>query len=124
VTWRRPRPRIRPDLTSLIDVVFMLLIFLIVAAQFDRQGELDVALPRDDRASSTDTRLIVTVKADAVLIGGVAVAGDPGIEAARRSSRVVLQADASVPYDKVFHVLSSLSKAGVTDVALAYQVGN
>ena len=102
----------------------MLLLFLVVAAQFDRQGQLDVALPRDERSSATDTRLSVTVKADTILVDGTAVSGDVGTEAARRSTRVVVEADAAVPYAKVFRVLSSLSKAGVADVALAYQVGN
>jgi len=127
--WRARRPRVRLDLTSLIDVVFMLLIFLVVASRFDESGAKDVALPRDPAPSSSPRNaLVVTVTAADILVGGASVgAADPGTAAAARRAAaqpVVLQAAARVPYENVFHVLSSLSKAGISDVSLAYDVGN
>ncbi len=125
--WRRPRKRVRLDLTSLIDVVFMLLLFLVVVSHFDQRGTLPVALPHDAVATpSAKEPLLVTVTATGVAVAGAPVT-DAGTEAARRlasrpGASVVLEAEAAVPYERVFAVLSSLSKAGIADVGLAYDV--
>jgi biopolymer transport protein ExbD len=127
--WRARRPRARLDLTSLIDVVFVLLIFVVIASRFDETGAKDVALPRDAaRSSAPENALTVTVTDTDILVAGTSVGGtDVGAAAASKrtaSQPVVLDADAKVPYERVFHVLSSLSKEGITDVSLAYDIGN
>jgi biopolymer transport protein ExbD len=125
--WRRPRKRVRLDLTSLIDVVFMLLLFLVVASHFDQRGTLPVGLPHDALVTpAADDPVVVTVTAAGVAVAGTSVA-DAGPEAARRlaarpGASVVLEAEAAVPYERVFAVLSSLSKSGISDVGLAYDV--
>jgi biopolymer transport protein ExbD len=118
---------VRLDLTSLVDVVFVLLLFIIVVSRFDQQSALPVGLPHDAAASPmVKDAMLVTVTAREVAVGGTVVA-DAGPEAvrilaARPGTSVVLQADATVPYERVFRVLSSLSHAGITDVGLAYDV--
>jgi biopolymer transport protein ExbD len=125
--WRRPRKRVRLDLTSLIDVVFMLLLFLVVASHFDQRSALPVGLPHDARAvPAAQDPLVVSVTASGITVAGTMVA-DAGPEAARRlaakpGASVVLEAEAAVPYERVFAVLASLSKAGIADVGLAYEV--
>jgi biopolymer transport protein ExbD len=118
---------VRLDLTSLIDVVFMLLLFLVVASHFDQRGTLPLGLPHDAHVSAAaHDPLVVSVTAAGVAVAGTGVA-DAGPEAARQlaarpGASVVLEAEAAVPYERVFSVLASLSKAGISDVGLAYDV--
>ncbi|MEN9435277.1 MAG: hypothetical protein RLZZ422_2866, partial [Pseudomonadota bacterium] len=41
----RPKEEVGIDLTSLVDVVFMLLIFFMVTSTFDRTSDLKIELP-------------------------------------------------------------------------------
>ena len=47
------RPRTQPDvnLTSLIDVVFLLLIFFMVSTSFVKQSQISISLPQADSAA-------------------------------------------------------------------------
>lgn len=42
-----------PDITPLIDVVFLLLIFFMVASTFNKNKEIDIALPKSSTQDST-----------------------------------------------------------------------
>ena len=50
------RPRAQPEvnLTSLIDVVFLLLIFFMVSTSFVKQSQININLPESDSAPVTD----------------------------------------------------------------------
>lgn len=50
------RPRAQPEvnLTSLIDVVFLLLIFFMVSTSFVKQSQININLPESDSAPITD----------------------------------------------------------------------
>ena len=64
MSGRRNRRHAEIDITPLIDVLFMLIIFFVLTASFV-QGKLDVQLPSGE-GSSADTQgaVIVTVAAD------------------------------------------------------------
>ena len=64
---RRPEPP-RVDITPLIDVVFLMLIFFMVSTTFDKQTQLKVDLPE---AASQDT---AAEKADQIDIDAVNLA--------------------------------------------------
>lgn len=59
----RKKTRLRPDLTPLIDVVFLLLIFFIVASVFKKdETALELVLPRIRAGVSPDeSREVVTI---------------------------------------------------------------
>ncbi len=58
----RPRERIEINLTALIDVVFLLLIFFMVSTTFDRFSELQIKLPEaDGEVSESEPRLLELV---------------------------------------------------------------
>ena len=43
------------DLTPLIDVVFLLLIFFMISTSFDRYGKFDITLPQSDVAEKSES---------------------------------------------------------------------
>jgi biopolymer transport protein ExbD len=51
---RRPRRRPRINITSLIDVMFLLLIFFMVSSTFREQYGIDITLPEAETASEQD----------------------------------------------------------------------
>ncbi len=87
-------PRRRPldvgiDLTPLIDVVFLLLIFFMVSTTFIRESRLDVELPQADSAAQpgVDSPLEITITAS----GNLAVEGQALRDARPATLREALQ---------------------------------
>lgn len=127
----RRREDIGIDLTSLIDVVFMLLIFFMVTTSFDRIAQINVKLPQ----ASTDQREVapesieVTVDAD----NQIYVRGQKLIntqlatvrEALRESVRteedvpVVISADAKATHQAVIKVMDAARQAGLLRITFA-----
>ena len=120
------------DLTSLIDVVFLLLIFFMVSTTFDRQALLKVDLPEasevEDRAEQpeslelvidsegrmylNDRRLVDSE--DRTLRAAIeeAVGGD-------RSAPLVLRADRQTPHHFVVTAMDVAAQLGFTNLSIA-----
>ena len=64
---RRQRESVEVNLTPLIDVVFLLLIFFMVSTTFDSRRALDLILPQSSQASAVE---------QAPLILSIGAAGD------------------------------------------------
>ncbi len=129
---QRDRQRgLRFHITPLIDVVFLLVIFFLVATHFVQHDvaeavELPSAATADD---STDNprRLVVTITADQkLLIKGQSVtledieqmiASDSRVRSADYELRI--RADQHVPYRVVEPVMLAAVRAGVTRIAFA-----
>lgn len=115
------------NITSLIDVVFLLLLFFVVTSTFLERPGLDLTLPA---ASPTEVarRDEVTVELDADgatwLDGARLEAADleSGIEralAAAGTERVVLEADERVPHGRVVEAMDAARRAGATGLVVA-----
>lgn len=65
--WRRPRPQ-PPNLTPLVDVVFLLLLFFMLTSHFVKAPAIKIALP-EARTAETEVKeeIIVTITADGTL---------------------------------------------------------
>lgn len=122
-SFRRPPPTL--NLSALIDIVFILLIFVVLAANFDRLKDIEVTLPSARATSKADPKaLTVTIPAD----GPVKVDGE-AVESARladhlrtmRSSHqaLLLVADGAVALERAVEVLGEASQAGFTAVSIA-----
>jgi len=118
----------RLDLTSLIDVIFILLLFFVVTTTFVRDRGLEVRLPKGSRRLAHRPAVpVVTLASD----GRLALDGrDVSLEdlagllrpRVKQSGGVVrLQADAAAPWEKVFAVQEALVEAGVTSVSAQAQ---
>jgi biopolymer transport protein ExbD len=115
------------NITSLIDVVFLLLLFFVVTSTFLERPGLDLTLPA---ASPTEVarRDEVTVELDAdgaTWLDGqrVEVAALEGALqaalAAGATERVVLEADERVPHGRVVEAMDAARRAGATGLVVA-----
>ncbi|WP_302805233.1 ExbD/TolR family protein [Cloacibacillus porcorum] len=118
---RRNKRHAEIDITPLIDVLFMLIIFFVLTASFV-QGKLDVQLPSGE-GSSVDMQgaVIVTVAADRKIFwNGREVTKEElkKLTAAANGREMLVAGDEKVPYGEVAALLSLLRKEGVTSAGL------
>ena len=118
------------QLTSLIDVVFLLLIFFMVSTSFvDFTRRLDIQLP--ERESGAE---VVEKKSFLVEVGvekRISLNGEPvalealegrlkaGVEGGEFKRSLMLKADRRLDYGYVVRVMGLVSRAGVRDISLA-----
>jgi biopolymer transport protein ExbD/biopolymer transport protein TolR len=113
------------NVTSLVDVAFVLLIIFMITAPI-MQGGVDVRLPRAAaRPLEAQTGLIVTVDRDGkIFLDQTALSYDdfratfPAFVRSKRPSGVYLRADARAEYGQVVQVLAIIRAAGIADVGL------
>jgi biopolymer transport protein ExbD/biopolymer transport protein TolR len=113
------------NVTSLVDVAFVLLIIFMITAPI-MQGGVDVRLPRAEaRPIEPKAGLIVTVdRAGRVYLDQSALsfqdfrATFPAFVRTKRPTGVYLRADGRVAYATVVQVLAVIRAAGVSDVGL------
>ncbi|NKC13512.1 MAG: biopolymer transporter ExbD [Gammaproteobacteria bacterium] len=132
---RRPEP---PDinLTPLIDVVFLLLIFFMVSTTFDREAELAIQLPESSAAPpDAEQRRRIEIAIDAN--GRYFVDGNTllnarldtlkraimGAAAADQSIPLIVNADANTPHHAVVLALDAARQAGLSKVRFATRSG-
>lgn len=122
-TSRRQVPTI--NVSALVDVVFTLLIFLLLAATFSRVGKLDVALPEADSESIAggEGLIVVVPRQGPVEIEGVEVE-DEGLLAALNEQReahesLLLVADGAVALERAVKVLDTAGRAGFFAISIA-----
>jgi len=133
VNLRPRRPR-EPDinLTPLIDVVFLLLIFFMVSTTFDEDARLRLQLPEADgeAVSAEDIELVEIVidRFGQPYVDDGRVIGDDiesmkqaliGAVGPRRDLPVLIKADAATPHQAVMRALDAASQLGLTRVAFA-----
>lgn len=113
------------NLSPLIDVIFILLIFVVLVARFVDQERMDVTLPSADagRPAEIDALMVVVSSSGEIHIDGepIALAALPdALDAARRRfGRAVVVADQSAQIQQAVDVISAAKLAGFDGVALA-----
>jgi biopolymer transport protein ExbD len=119
------RRRALISLTPLIDVVFILLVFFMLASSFLDWRAIDLAAPaRAAAGASMQGALLVEVRRDGVRLSGEAIslhalaARVAAQRAATPERRVLVKPAAGVPLQDAVQVLDRLAQAGVTDLAL------
>ena len=113
------------NVTSLVDVAFVLLIIFMITAPM-LQGGVDVQLPRAEaRPLKAEEGLVVTVdRSGRICLDQTPVSytdfrvAFQAVVATRKPSGVYLRADRRVPYGEVIKVLAAIKAAGVRDVGL------
>ncbi|MDQ2696089.1 MAG: biopolymer transporter ExbD [Pseudomonadota bacterium] len=127
----RTRRRESPDinLTPLIDVVFLLLIFFMVSTTFRKESDLRIDLPQADRRPLPEeqSRLLVEINA----AGEYRVAGrilpdarpqtlEAALTAAAARDRpLLIRADGRTPHQAVVTVMDVAGRLGFTRQAIA-----
>jgi len=79
-----PRARRRPSLTPMIDVVFLLLVFFMLAARFGTDRVIPLATVSAEAGSGwSGPPRLVSVEADGLSLNGVAMGGEDLLRALR-----------------------------------------
>ncbi|MDP7277274.1 MAG: biopolymer transporter ExbD [Planctomycetaceae bacterium] len=120
------------NLTPLIDIVFLLVIFFLVASHGARTAstepvDLPVATRGENQATSSPDRLVVTVTADHLLhvagrvvtLDAIRSVLDATREDAMGSFEVRIRGDRLVPFHVVEPLMIACAEAGVTRVGYA-----
>lgn len=131
---RLPKRRLlvaaEPDLTPLIDCVFMLLIFFMVTTVFIKTKGLMVDLPKATAAEETpgkDINVVIEKSGD-IEINGEKIEWDKLEETLRRakealkSTNVVIQADREVKHKLVVRVVDAARGEGIDGIVFATEV--
>jgi len=128
IEFEKPR-RTTPELnlSALIDITFILVIFIVLAATFSRVRVLDVDLPAASaQNTANDEVLVVTVPEQGPLRFGeenveFAALGE-ALRARRATHRdVLLVADRKAAIERAVLVMSEAQQAGFASVAIATQ---
>ncbi|MEN8205095.1 MAG: biopolymer transporter ExbD [Pseudomonadota bacterium] len=119
------------NLTPLIDVVFLLLIFFMVSTTFEQQSRIQIELPEATAtpAEAEDESLEIVIDAQGrYFIGERQVVNtelktlksaiSKAVEG-RESLTVIIRADASTPHQAVITALDATSQLGLTQISLA-----
>ena len=129
---KRERYQIQMPLTSLIDIVFLLLIYFLLTTNFITEQGIDVNLP-DAEASAPQTRQEITVyidKAGLVYINEQPVDFNDlfdrlkGRIQANPKQLVVVKADGSIALDRAVQVMDIAQAAGARSMFLATEKRN
>lgn len=130
----RPKRPEEPDinLVSLIDVVFMLLIFFMLTTTFKDDGRLRLTLPEADaeptRAEEIELTEVIIDRAGHFYVDKERVVTDDvatlkkalvGAVGAERERPLVIKADADTPHRSVMRALDAATQLGITRVAFA-----
>jgi biopolymer transport protein ExbD len=115
------------DLTPMLDVVFIMLIFFIVTASFIKEAGVEVNRPEASTSNPKDNVniLIAVTGDDQVWMDGRRVdvravrANVERMHAENPKGAVVIQADNTSTTETVVKVLDAAREAGVMDVSLA-----
>jgi len=125
---RRTRTDVLVDITPLVDVVFLMLIFFMVSTTFNVSSSLKLELPTSHAEAQNQEPKQVTISIDA---RGRLFVGDEPVEDGRLRARilnatkgdpnvrVILRADAEARHKRVVFVLDVLRELGMGKVGIA-----
>ncbi|WP_395791393.1 ExbD/TolR family protein [Aquimonas sp.] len=128
---RRPVEEPELNLTSLIDVVFCLIIFFVVTTTFDDRSALNIQLPKAAPSESLPVGEPLQLQIDAegrYFIAGNEVLRRDGaalrealqqIAGDDRERSVILRADARTPHQAVVTAMDALGAVGFTRLSIA-----
>ena len=118
-----------PDLTPMIDIVFLLIVFFMTVANMQVQKMVPISVPIAEQATIPDDRagrITVTLKEDGSVFYGpqqVRVEDLSALVAQSKASnaalKVYVRADARVPFKEVRGVFAAAAAGGIPNVVFA-----
>ena len=129
------------NLTPLIDIVFLLLIFFMVSTTFQRETELEIALPEASaktKGAEVVSALVLEIDSDGVYRLGVWAAGKSsevisvsadrlpktleGISTKHETTTLIIKADAKTSHQAVVRALDAAQRAGLKKIKFAAEM--
>lgn len=132
IVFRKPKARKNIDLnvTSLVDVLFLLLIFFTLTSTFKRAGEIELQLPKSTTAghsapgpSAQPVDLVLTGRGT-LMVDGTSTTFEallPRLRAVHERQpdrQVLIEAEETVGHGQVVRLLDAVRTAGFTGVEL------
>lgn len=129
----RPRRRGDPEinLTSLIDVVFLLLLFFILTTSFNRESALRIDLPKASEQAAVEEQKPIMLSIDAAgefYVDGRQVVNTQ-VESLKRVLRaalgerkdppLIISADAKTPHQAVVTAMDAARQVGLIHLSIA-----
>jgi biopolymer transport protein ExbD len=124
--FRNTRRKAQINLTSLIDCMFMLILFFILTTSFNKNPGIEITLPKISKGvdlQKKETIEISVTKEQKVFINGKElplenlVGTIKGLTAQNAEAQVFMKADTDVAYGFIVKVMNELRIAGVKNVA-------
>lgn len=125
------------NLTPLVDVIFLLLIFFMVSTTFDTTSQLKINLPQADapevKKQQNKLELTINAKGDFYLNGGAVVnqSARALTESIRRlvgndnqDINVIIQSDAATPVQSLVTAMDVVSRLGLANLSIATVKGS
>lgn len=117
------------NLTPMIDVVFQLLVFFMVATTFlDPEKEIAIDLPEassGEASEANDEELIINVFADgSIVLSGQQLSSDDLLHALKSAARadparpVTIRGDRLVHHERIVKVMDACGQAGLLNLAV------
>jgi biopolymer transport protein ExbD len=128
---RNRRDDVELNITPLIDIVFLLLIFFMVSTTFQKESQLRVQLPEATQQTKADPQepVEITISAEGQFaIGGRKLPQDNlatvidalgRVVGDDRERAVVVRADSRTPHQAVVRAMDAASKLGLTRLSIA-----
>ena len=130
---RSRQEEVTVNLTPLIDVVFLLLIFFMVTTTFTRETQLQINLPDSQSETVAENSSLIEVLVDRT--GTYAVNGQVlikhDIESLKQALKlvsegnvdrsIVITADAQAPHQAFIHALDAVAQQGFSKVSITTQ---
>ncbi|MCU7932625.1 MAG: biopolymer transporter ExbD [Candidatus Thiodiazotropha sp. (ex Codakia rugifera)] len=129
----RPNPRKSPevDITPLIDVVFLLLIFFMVSTTFERESQIMIELPEatGEEIEPEKHKLDITINISGTFFVNQLEVINTEIDTLKqaisnavgdkRDLPVVINADARTPHQSVMTAMDAASQLGLTKMTFS-----
>ena len=118
------------NVTSLVDVLFLLLIFFMLTTTFKHAGELELNLPESSTAGPANATagaegvdLVLTEQGTLLLDGGSVTfetlpAGLDALRKRRPGAQIMIEAEAGVAHGQVVRLLDAVRTAGFQGVGI------
>jgi biopolymer transport protein ExbD len=121
---RRNRVSAEFSMSSMTDIVFLLLIFFMLASTLVTTSALDLILPKSNAQTVKKKDVTVNISADARFSIGSQLVSEAELErallrevAGQEDAVVILRADAKVSYEKVVKVMDIAYRNGLKMIA-------
>jgi len=115
------------NITSLIDVIFILLIFFMVSTQFKRSS-LPLDLPRsEDATQERNTTKVLAVTADRMELDGDAVTLEAledrlaSLFAHEPELALSLECERTVEFERIVQILTKVQAAGISRIGIVHE---
>ena len=131
---RRPRTEVSIELTPLIDVVFLLLIFFMVSTTFIRETQLDLNLPEatGDLQQPEDQSIVVTIAEDGTYAVNDQALVNNQLATLMRAlqqqmgendapKQLIITADANATHQAVVRAMDAAGQVGLTSLSITTQ---